>query len=76
MKSFLNKKGARIATIAALIVSGAASLYFSVNTNDFLNFATILESGIPLVTAGFIVPLCNAVFRFLKGKKEERYENS
>lgn len=75
-KSFLNKKGARIVAIAALIVSGGASLYFSVNTNDFLNFATILESGIPLITAGFIIPLCNAMFRFLQKKKEERYENS
>lgn len=76
LKAFSSKRAARITAIAALAVSASASLYFSVNTNDFLNFAGILESSLPLLTAGFAVPLCLLIYSFIKKAKEKDYEKS
>ena len=69
-KSFCNERSARFAAAVSLAAAAFASLYFSVNTNDFLNFAAILESAVPLFTAGVIVPLC----AMAKKRKEKAYE--
>lgn len=76
IKSFCKKKAARITAALALAVSAAASFYFSVNTNDFLNFAAILESAVPLLIAGFAVPLCMAITVFVRKRKEKAHENA
>ncbi len=75
-KAFCNRKAARVTAAFALAISAGVSLYYSVNTNDFLGFASILETSLPLLLAGFAVPLCAAVRVFIKSRKEKVYENA
>lgn len=55
---FRKKKAAYITTAASLAVSSLSSYFFSTNTDDFLDFAGIMETGLPLVLA--TVPLITA----------------
>lgn len=76
IKAFCNEKAARITAACSLALSAGASLYYSVNTNDFLEFAAILETALPVLVAGFAVPLCTAIRVFLKSRKEKTYETT
>ena len=66
------KKTAYIISAAALTVSSLASLFFSVNTSDFLIFAGIIETALPLLAAGFAVPLSAVVCDAVRNRKERK----
>ena len=66
------KKTAYIISAAALTVSSLASLFFSVNTSDFLIFAGIMETALPLLAAGFAVPLSAVVCDAVRNRKERK----
>ena len=71
LSAFGKKKTALITAALSLALSAGASLYFSINTNDFLAFAAILKTALPLLIAGFIVPLWALISAFVKKKKGE-----
>lgn len=58
LNAFRKKRAAYITAASSLAVSALSSFFFSTNTNDFLNFAGIMETGLPLVLA--VVPLITA----------------
>ena len=71
--SFGNRRGAFITACTSLAVTTAASLYFSVNTNDFLVFSGIMETGIPFFTAVFLVPAAILTMRTIKLRREKKF---
>lgn len=73
LNAFGEKKAAYITAVLSLLVSALLSYFFSTNTNDFLNFAGVMETGLPLVLA--IVPLVT-VSLLIKPKGEASYEKS
>ena len=66
------KKACYGISCSALAVSFLISLFFSVNTGDFLVFAEVLETALPLLAAGFAVPLCTVIIDALKNRKENK----
>lgn len=57
INAFGSKKAAYALSLSSLGISAAASLFFSVNTSNFLSFAAIMETGIPFLAVIFPLPL-------------------
>lgn len=76
LRAFGSRKAARITASLALALTAGMSFYFSVNTNDFLLFAGILETALPLLTAGVIAPLWAAAAHYLRRRKEKTVETA
>ncbi len=74
MRSFGSRKVSLIISSAALALTAGVSIYFSVNTTDFLLFAGILETALPLIAAGVIVPLWILIAEYFRKRKEKRVE--
>ena len=74
INAFKSHLTARIISAASLGISACASIYFSVNTNDFLGFAAILETALPLMTAGVLVPMAMTISRYIRRRKEKKIE--
>ena len=70
----------RTALIAAGISLAAVTIscfLFSVNTNDFLLFSSLMETGIPLTAAVFAVPSAILIVdKLKKGKGEKKHEKA
>ncbi len=58
-----SRKAALITSCTALGISTALTLYFSVNTADFIVFSRLMETGIPFFIAVFLVPLIMGIVR-------------
>lgn len=67
---FKDRKSARITASLSLAVITITSICFSMNTNDFLIFAGILETGLPLIAAGIAAPLLSGAVYFKKRKRK------
>ena len=76
VQAFANRTTARITAALSLAVTAAASIGFSVNTNDFLVFAGILETALPLLAAGVIAPLWAIAAARMKKRKEKTVETA
>ncbi len=74
--SFGSRKAARITASLALALTAGVSLYFSINTNDFLVFAGILETSLPLLAAGLIAPVLSVASFYIKKRKEKTVETA
>ncbi len=68
--AFGNKKTAYIMALSCLGLKAAFSLWFCVNTDDFLLYSAFSETGIPLFITAFIIPLIILVRDKVKNKKE------
>lgn len=76
IQAFGNRKAARITASLALALTAGISIYFSVNTDDFLVFAGILETALPLLAAGVIAPLWAIAAAYMKKRKEKTVETA
>jgi len=74
--AFRNRLTARIISVLSLVASAGLSIYYSVNTNDFLNFAEILETALPLIIAGVLVPMAMTISRYIRKRKEKKLETA
>lgn len=52
-----NRRTGYIFSCTALGITTACTLYFSINTADFIVFSRLMETGIPFFTAVFVVPM-------------------
>lgn len=69
--AFGSRRGALITACSSLGITALLSLYFSVNTMDFLLFSSLMETGIPFFTAVFVIPLIVWVVKTINEKKEK-----
>ncbi len=69
--AFGNRRSALITACSSLGAAALLSLYFSVNTMDFLVFSSFMETGIPFFTVVFVIPLIMWVVKTIKEKKEK-----
>lgn len=74
MNAFKSLLTARIISVLSLVISAGLSIYYSINTNDFLVFAGILETALPVMTAGVLVPMAVLISRHIKNRKEKKIE--
>ncbi len=72
LSAFGKRKTAFIISCSVLGAATLSSLWFSVNTKDFLVFADIMKTGIPLFIAAFLVPLIVLISYERKRKKEAK----
>lgn len=67
--SFKNRKAAFITSCISLAAISISCFIFSINTNDFVVFSSLMETGIPLITAVFFIPLGTLIYETAKKRK-------
>ncbi|MBQ8614103.1 MAG: GerAB/ArcD/ProY family transporter [Ruminiclostridium sp.] len=74
--AFNSRKTAYISACSALGITTLAAFFFSVNTNDFLRFSAVMETGIPLAVAAAAVPLSELIISGKRSHNEKIIKSS
>ncbi len=68
--AFGGRKAGQIAAFASLGLKAAVSLWFCINTDDFLVYSRLSETALPLIITAFILPLIMLIKNNIRDKKE------